>query len=81
MAEPLKVEKYKELDVRPFHARGEEPFQAIMQTVDSLEEDEAFVLLVGFEPKPLYGVLGKKGFKHHVERPEPGLYRITFYRE
>jgi hypothetical protein len=38
------------LDVRPYHGRGEEPFEAIMAVVDALKERDQFLLTNSFEP-------------------------------
>ncbi len=69
-----------ELDVRPYHARGEEPFPAIMEAVSSLGPEDVFVLVNSFEPVPLYGVLARLGFRHRSEEVAPGLWRVTFWR-
>ncbi len=69
-----------ELDVRPFHDRGEEPFQAIMDAVDSLEPGDAFLLVNSFEPIPLFGVMKKLGFAYTADEVAPDEWRILFTR-
>lgn len=70
-----------ELDVRDYHRRGEEPFQAIMETVNKLGPEDVFVLINSFEPLPLYRVMEGKGFAHSAEQKGPDEWRITFYRK
>lgn len=70
-----------ELDVRPYHERGEEPFEAIMATVDALQDGEKFLLVNSFEPKPLYAVLKKRGFEHTTTDMGNGEWRVLFSRE
>ncbi len=69
-----------ELDVRPFHERGEEPFPAIMEAVAGLGPDDTFVLVNSFEPLPLYGVMARLGFTHRAEELGSGAWRITFQK-
>lgn len=68
------------LDVRPDLQAGNEPFQKIMTAVAGLGKDQDLVILVGFEPVPLYNMLGKQGFTHRSERVEGGDWRVTFTR-
>lgn len=70
-----------ELDVRPILEAGREPFQAIMQAVDRLGDQQVFKLRAPFEPTPLYAVLGGKGFGHWSRTTEEGVWEIFFYRE
>lgn len=69
-----------ELDVRHYHDEGRDPFEDIMAVVDSLREDQEFVLINTFEPLPLYRVLGRKGFEPRAEQLGPRHWRITFRR-
>lgn len=69
------------LDVREYHARGEEPFSAIMSAVSSLQPGQRFVLVNTFDPVPLYKVLGRQGFTSNTEQLAPDHWRITFTRE
>ena len=68
------------LDVRDDIRRGEEPFARIMTAVRGLGPGEALVLRVPFEPIPLYGVLGKRGFAHWTERRGPEDWSVWFHR-
>ncbi len=72
------IRRSRELDVRPILARGEDPFHVIRQAVDGLGEGEAVELIVHFEPRPLYTVLGARGFAHHSEERD-GVWHVFFY--
>ncbi|MCS3725331.1 DUF2249 domain-containing protein [Bradyrhizobium betae] len=67
-----------ELDVRPILRSGGEPFSAIMQAVSGLSAGQALRLLATFEPVPLYGVLGKKGFDHAAREIGGGDWEVLF---
>lgn len=69
------------LDVRPFHERGEEPFNAIMSAVESLQPDQEFLLVNSFEPIPLYRVMEKRGFTHQTSGISPDEWHIIFRRK
>lgn len=66
------------LDVRPYHERGEEPFAAIMQAVESLAPGQPFLLINSFEPVPLLRVLGKRGFESRCEEIGPDEWHVLF---
>lgn len=70
------------LDVRPIFARGETPCAAIDAATEQVRPGQAFVLLVPFEPVPLYTKLGRAGFVHLSSRCEDdGTWRIEFRRQ
>jgi uncharacterized protein (DUF2249 family) len=68
------------LDVRPILARGEEPFDTIMQTVAQLAQGEELELFTPFEPVPLFSVLGAQGFRYEVQHLQNGDVRVVFSR-
>jgi uncharacterized protein (DUF2249 family) len=68
------------VDVRDDIRRGVEPFARIMKAVKDLAGDEVLVLRAPFEPAPLYGVLGKRGFAHWTESRAADDWWIAFYR-
>jgi len=68
------------LDTRPIFAAGQTPCAAIDEAVASLIPGQPFVLLVPFEPAPLYSKLGNEGFSHHAQQLEDGAWRIEFKR-
>lgn len=67
------------LDVRPSLAQGVDPFHLIMGEVAKLEEGQILHLVNGFEPKPLYNVLGSRGFEHYTEFTD-GVYNVYFFK-
>lgn len=70
--EPLVV------DVREDIRSGREPFGKIMAAVESLAPGQPLEIINVFEPAPLYGVLGDRGFSHETSRTEDGDWRIRF---
>jgi len=70
-----------DLDAREMQHRGEDPFFVIQDTARTVPPGEAFRVRNTFQPFPLYGVLGAKGFVHWVEELGPDDWLITFYRE
>lgn len=68
------------LDVREDLKQGREPFHKIMDAVAALQPEQDLVIVSTFEPRPLYKVLGSKGFSHRSEENEDGDWRITFFR-
>jgi uncharacterized protein (DUF2249 family) len=68
------------LDTRPIFARGGTPCGAIDDAIASLGPAQPFVLLVPFEPVPLYAKLANDGFTHKAEPQPDGTWRIEFRR-
>ncbi len=68
------------LDVRPIFERGETPCDAIDDAAARVGAGQELVLLVPFEPVPLYSKLGRQGFRANPERQEDGSWRISFRR-
>lgn len=68
------------LDVRPIFARGETPCAAIDAAVAQVAPGQSLVLLVPFEPVPLYAKLGRQGFESQPEPQDDGSWKITFTR-
>ena len=66
------------LDTRPIFERGETPCHAIDEAVAKLMPGQAFVVLVPFEPVPLYAKLGREGFTHSSAQLEDGTWQIEF---
>ncbi len=69
------------LDTRPFFERGETPCDAIDEAVSSLVPGQPLILLVPFEPVPLYAKLGQEGFSHHTSQLPDGVWQVEFRRE
>jgi uncharacterized protein (DUF2249 family) len=66
------------LDTRPIFARGETPCHAIDEAVASLIPGQPLVLLVPFEPMPLYAKLGNQGFSHQAKALGDGTWQVEF---
>ena len=69
------------LDTRPIFARGASPCDEIDQAVESLVPGQGLILLVPFEPAPLYAKLGRQGFSHQATHLEDGTWKVEFHRE
>jgi len=67
-----------QLDTRPIFARGDTPCQAIDDATASLIPGQPLVLIVPFEPVPLYAKLRKQGFTHQTKQIEPGTWQVEF---
>lgn len=72
---------FKELDVRPILRNGGEPFQAIMEAVQSLKPGEGLRLIATFKPEPLFRVMGKRGFSHEATEIGGGDWQVLFTPE
>lgn len=69
------------VDVREDIRQGREPFRKIMAAVDRLRPDETLLLIVSFEPLPLYRVMAQNGFSHWAEHTADGDWKVYFRRE
>jgi uncharacterized protein (DUF2249 family) len=67
-----------DLDVRPLHERGEEPFAAIMEAVRAVAPGEILRLRNSFDPVPLYDVLRMRGFDHVTRQLSSDDWEILF---
>ena len=68
------------LDTRPIFERGETPCGPIDNAIAALKPAQPLVLLVPFEPVPLYAKLAKDGFSHQAEQQPDGSWRVEFRR-
>lgn len=66
------------LDVRPLLARGEEPFHEIMAALEALVPGQGLSIRAPFEPRPLYGVFGARGYQGSCKQLGPGDFLIEF---
>jgi uncharacterized protein (DUF2249 family) len=66
------------LDVRPLINHGGSPCAPIEEAVASLKPGQTFVLLVPFEPIPLYAKLERQGYSHTTRHDQDGTWRIEF---
>ncbi len=69
---------FVDLDVRPILRAGGEPFEKILQTVSLLGPGKGLRLFATFEPKPLFQVLGSKGFTHEAKALDGGDWEVLF---
>jgi hypothetical protein len=69
------------LDVRPTLEQGGEPFVEIMEAAAGILSGESLVLIAPFEPAPLYGVLGDRGFSHTTNCVSPSEWVVRFTRD
>ncbi len=69
------------VDVREDIRQGREPFDKIMAAIGRLEAGETLLLIVSFEPLPLYRVMAQNGFAHWAERTTEGDWKVYFRRE
>lgn len=69
---------FLELDVRPILRSGGEPFQPIMQAVNSLRPGQGLRLFATFKPTPLFNVLGAQGFTHEATELDGGEWQVDF---
>ena len=77
---PIEFVKPLWLDTRPILAAGDTPCQAIDQATASLIPGQPLVLIVPFEPIPLYAKLGKQGFTHQTKQLDESTWQVEFRR-
>lgn len=68
------------LDVRPELAAGGEPFVAIMEAASTIQPGQSLVIVAPFEPVPLYGALGGRGFGHETAYISDDEWVVRFTR-
>ena len=68
------------LDLRADIRRGREPFGRIMETVATLQENEDLLLIVPFEPLPLFSLMARRGFSHEARQTDSGDWQVIFRR-
>lgn len=66
------------LDVRPELAAGGEPFVQIMEAAVQVPTGGSLILIAPFEPVPLYGALGSRGFAHATQRVAADEWVVRF---
>ena len=77
----MKATHFKSFDIRPFLARGEEPFNLIRSRVDALKAGEGVTIVAPFVPAPLIELLKSEGFASTMERRADGAWAVNFWRE
>ena len=77
----MKPTAFKNFDVRPLLARGEEPFPLIRARVDGLKAGEGVIVIAPFLPAPLVEMLKSEGFAATMEHRPDGSWAVSFWRE
>lgn len=77
----MKPVTFKTLDVRPYLARGEEPFALIRSRVDALAAGQGVSIIAPFLPAPLIELLKGEGFQSTMEHRADGAWSVSFWRE
>lgn len=67
-----------ELDVRPLLATGRPPMAAILNAVNRLAPGQSLRLIAPMEPKPLYEMLGQRGFTPSATQRADGAWEVVF---
>ena len=75
---PIEFVQPLQLDTRPIFARGETPCRAIDAAAASLIPGQPLVLIVPFEPVPLYAKLGSQGFTHQTKQLDANTWQAEF---
>lgn len=57
-----------------------EPFGEIMDALADLDPGDSLVVVNGFEPEPLYGVLADRGFAHETRQVAEDEWRVEITR-
>ena len=70
----------RELDVREDLDQGRDPLKRILAAAQALNPGEILKLINSFEPSPLIGLLGKKGYSSFTVRLNEGLVH-TYFRK
>jgi uncharacterized protein (DUF2249 family) len=77
-AAPVEFVRPIQLDTRPIFARGDTPCQAIDDATARLIPGQPLILIVPFEPVPLYAKLGRQGFTHQARQRADGAWQVEF---
>ncbi|THE64978.1 DUF2249 domain-containing protein [Salinadaptatus halalkaliphilus] len=56
------------------------PFEDITTALDSLERDNELLVVVPFEPVPLYDVLETRGFAYESDQQSADLWHVRIER-
>ncbi len=69
-----------EVDVREDLRKGSDPFKKIMAVAGEVKPGQVMLVRAIFEPKPLYAVLGTKGFEPFAEQVGEQDWKVYFYK-
>ncbi len=76
----MNTDKIVDLDVRPVLDAGTDPFNVIMETLKTMDDDETLRIINTFEPIPLLNILKTKGYEYKSERPEEGIVHTFLWK-
>ncbi|QXD26242.1 DUF2249 domain-containing protein [Opitutia bacterium ISCC 51] len=65
--------------MRPICDRGESPLGTILDAAERLTSNQDLVIIVPFEPLPLYGLLAQRGFSHSSKLRSEDAWEVTFH--
>ena len=69
------------LDTRPIFAAGGSPCSQIDDAAAAVVPGQSLIIIVPFEPVPLFAKLGKAGFSHQAHQLSDGAWQAEFRRE
>ena len=67
------------LDVRSIVREGGSPCAAVNGAMEGLGAGQELVLMVPFEPRPLYAVMARSGYAYECQRLDDGTWRVRFF--
>lgn len=70
-----------DLDVREMLRQNKDPFNLIIETLETLPENTTLNIINTFEPVPLINILSKKGYTHKVNNIEKALVHTYFKKQ
>ncbi|MBL9215570.1 MAG: DUF2249 domain-containing protein [Opitutaceae bacterium] len=73
--------RFRQLDIRPALARGEEPFALIRSAVDRLAPGDGLTVVAPFLPAPLIELLRGEGFRAEPTHRPDGAWSVNFWRD
>jgi len=56
-----------------------EPLERVLGAIADFREGDTLKLLSDFDPRPLYPILERDGFRHHVEAGADATFEITVW--
>lgn len=77
----MTASRFRQLDVRPLLAAGEEPLPRILTEIAALKPGQGLTVIAPFLPAPLIEKLKSEGFQARVERIAGGAWAADFWRD
>jgi hypothetical protein len=69
-----------QFDATPLINAGENPMQEILKIMESIGQEDLFLLITPFLPAPIIELVGKKGFDHYCQQLEQDVFHTYFIR-